>query len=31
MFSTLEKTMFTIVYTLALVVIVLDTLVWRPF
>ena len=31
MFSTLEKTMFTLVYTLALVVIVLDTLVWRPF
>ena len=31
MFSTLEKTMFTIVYALALVVIVLDTLVWRPF
>lgn len=31
MFTPLEKTMFTIVYTLALVVIVLDTLVWRPF
>ena len=31
MFSTLEKTMFTLVYTLAVVVIVLDTLVWRPF
>ena len=31
MFTPLEKTMFTLVYTLALVVIVLDTLVWRPF
>jgi hypothetical protein len=31
MFSTLEKTMFTIVYTLAVVVLVLDLFVWRPF
>jgi hypothetical protein len=31
MFTTLEKTMFTVVYTLAVVVIVLDLFVWRPF
>ena len=31
MFSTLEKTMFTIVYTLAVVVLVMDLFVWRPF
>ena len=29
MFSTLEKTMFTIVATLAVVVLVLDLFVWR--
>jgi len=29
MFSTLEKTMFTLVYTLAAVVLVLDLFVWR--
>jgi len=31
MFSTLEKTMFTLVYTLAVVVLVMDLFVWRPF
>jgi len=30
MYTPLEKTMFTIVYTLAAVVLVLDLLVWRP-
>ncbi len=29
MFTPLEKTMFTIVYTLAAVVLVLDLFVWR--
>jgi len=29
MFTPLEKTMFTIVYTLAVVVLVLDLFVWR--
>jgi hypothetical protein len=29
MFTNLEKTMFTIVYTLAVVVIVMDLFVWR--
>ena len=29
MFSTLEKTMFTLVYTLAVVVLVMDLFVWR--
>ena len=29
MFSTIEKTMFTLVYTLAVVVLVLDLFVWR--
>ena len=29
MFSTIEKTMFTIVATLAVVVLVLDLFVWR--
>jgi hypothetical protein len=31
MFSTLEKTIFTLVYTLAVVVLVMDLFVWRPF
>ena len=31
MFTPLEKTMFTIAYTLAAVVLVLDLFVWRPF
>jgi hypothetical protein len=31
MFTPLERTMFTIVYTLAVVVIVLDLFYWRPF
>ena len=29
MFTTLEKTMFTLVYTLAVVVLVMDLFVWR--
>ena len=29
MFSTLEKTMFTLVYTLAAVVLAMDLFVWR--
>ena len=29
MFTPLEKTMFTLVYTLAVVVLVLDLFVWR--
>ena len=31
MFTSLEKTMFTIVATLAVVVLVLDLFYWRPF
>jgi hypothetical protein len=31
MFTPLEKTMFTLVYTLAVVVLVMDLFVWRPF
>jgi len=31
MFTPLEKTMFTVVYTLAAVVLALDLFVWRPF
>ena len=31
MFTSLEKTMFTIIYTLAITVLVLDLFYWRPF
>jgi hypothetical protein len=31
MFTPLEKTVFTIVYALAAVVLALDLFVWRPF
>jgi hypothetical protein len=31
MFTSLENTVFTIIYTLAAVVLVLDLFVWRPF
>lgn len=31
MFTTLERVMFAVVYTVAVVVIALDMFVWRPF
>ena len=31
MFTTLERAMFTIVYTLAVIVLALDLFYWRPY
>jgi hypothetical protein len=31
MFTTFERAMFTVVYTAAIIVLVLDMFVWRPF
>ena len=31
MFTTLERVMFAVVYTAAIIVIALDMFVWRPF